>query len=349
MVKDLAAVSDSEFIEMAFLLLLKRRPDPEGFNIYLRRLRSGECSRDDLLLNLVSSDEFENRYHRIPLHDFFLDPVSVGSMELFHPFVKDPPYTGCRLNELANPCKWIDSDWRRFAKDLEVVPTSLAGMHRKAFEWVQTIYGANLLGKITPESILLGIGTGHEPIVYWMAKHCRKIYATDLFRGDWIQGGASEGDPSVLNCPEKYQPFEYPGERLTFLPMDGCHLAFKENSFDLVFSLSSIEHFGGKEYSTLAVREMERVLKPGGVVVIATEYILNQREHSEFFNENDLLEYVVKASSMKLVQNISFQVPRSLIEKPLKIPEEIYKSPHMSLTNGEVTWTSIILFFEKIS
>lgn len=347
--KPFVELPDSDFIEMAYYVLLRRGADPEGFSFYFDKLQKKQISRDDLVQNLLASNEFVARGDQIPLYRLFLDLISVGSPDTFRPYVKNPPYADTQLNELANPFKWIQSDWRTFAEDLQVVPTSFQGMHRKAFEWVQTLYGATLLGKINSRSVVLGVGTGHEPIVYWMAKHCSKVYATDLFRGEWIHGGAMEGDPSVLMHPEKFQPFEYPKERLTFLPTDGCHLAFKKDSFDLVFSLSSIEHFGGKEYSTLAVKEMERVLKPGGIAVIATEYILNQRNHSEFFNENDLLEYIVKASHMKLIQNISFKVPRLLIEKPLKIPEEIYRTPHMSLTDGGLIWTSIILFFEKPS
>jgi len=347
--KESAELSDSEFIEMAYQVLLRRRADSAGLKFYFEKIQNGEITRDDLVKNLLYSDEFENRYNLIPLHELFLDLTSVGSPDLFNHYVKSPPFGDSQLNELANPFKWINADWRKFAEDLQVVPTSLQGMHRKAFEWVQTLYGSSLLGKINRQSVILGVGTGHEPVVYWMAKHCGKVYATDLFRGEWAHGGAKEGDPSVLSNPERYRPFEYPKERLLFLPMDGRYLAFRDGSFDLVFSLSSIEHFGGKEYSALAVKEMERVLKPGGIAIIATEYILNQKNHPEFFNENDLLEYVVKASSLKLVQNINLQVPRLLVEKPVRFPQEIHRTPHMSLTDGYIIWTSIILFFEKVS
>jgi hypothetical protein len=127
--KEWATIPDSEFIKMAYLTLLKREPDPDGFNFYLQKLQCGEITRDDLLSNLLHSVEFENKHDHIPLHEFFLDPISVGSPELFRPYVKTPPYSGGQINELANPYKWIDSNWRRFAKDLRVVPTSLPGMH----------------------------------------------------------------------------------------------------------------------------------------------------------------------------------------------------------------------------
>jgi hypothetical protein len=79
-------------------------------------------------------------------------------------------------------------------------------MHRKAFEWVQTIYGLSLQGKNHQDSMACygGSSTGHECIVYWMAKHLKKVLATDLFRGKRTSTGSTEGDPSVLKNPEKY-------------------------------------------------------------------------------------------------------------------------------------------------
>lgn len=283
----------------------------------------------------------------IPLHKFFTDIIYAGNQEIFAPYVKKSPFEDVQLNELINPSKWFDLKWGQFGQDLRVVPMNLEDMHRKGFEWVQTIYGLTILGKINYGNIALGVGTGHECIVYWLAKKLKKVFATDLFSGDWKSEESKEGDPDVIKNPEKYQPFEYPKERLKFLQMNGCDLSFEDNTFDIVFSLSSIEHFGGKDQSALAVKEMSRVLKPGGIAVIATEYVLNNVTHSDFFNEADLLEYIIKPGNMKLIQDINFNIPRIFIENPLKMPEERYSTPHLSLTDGRTIWTSIILFFEK--
>jgi SAM-dependent methyltransferase len=221
-------------------------------------------------------------------------------------------------------------------------------MHKKTFEWVQTIYGLRILNRLNKTHLALGVGSGHECIVYWLARYFQRVYATDLFQGAWTTEGGTEGDNAVLKDPDKYRPFDYPRDRLRFLPMDGRFLGFRDNSFEVVFSLSSIEHFGGKEMAASAMREIGRVLKPGGVAVVATEYVLNGVEHPEFFNERDLLDYVVNPSGLKLMQDICFEVPSILLEKPLIFPDEKYLSPHLSLMDGEAIFTSIILFFEKI-
>jgi SAM-dependent methyltransferase len=345
---DVSRLSDAEFIRIGYQLLLKRDPDPAGLQLYLTKISNGEMPRDDFILSLVHSEECCIAYDRIDAYRFFLDKITAGNVELFLPFVKDEPLKDIQLNELANPEKWINSKWIDLARDLEVVSVVPQNMHRKVFEWVQTLFGLEILGKIHKQNIALGVGTGHEVIVYWMARHFRKVYATDLFRGEWIGAGSREGDPSVLKEPEKYQPFCYPKENLVFLPMNGCELAWQDEVFDVVFSLSSIEHFGSKQNAAKAMKEVERVLKPGGIAVIATEYILNERDHTEYFNERDLLEFVVQPPGrMKLVQNIAFQIPRIFLDRPVKVPSERYRTPHMSLTDGSATWTSIVLFFEK--
>jgi len=56
------------------------------------------------------------------------------------------------------------------------------------------------------------------------------------------------------------------GENLRFLPEDATRLSFGDDSFDLVYSISVIEHIHGN-YLT-AVREMARVTRPGGYLYL---------------------------------------------------------------------------------
>ena len=65
--------------------------------------------------------------------------------------------------------------------------------------------------------------------------------------------------------------------------MDGRALKFADDTFDVTYSLSSIEHFGGFEGAAQTMREMARVLKPGGVLALATEYVISGPPHEETF------------------------------------------------------------------
>ena len=54
--------------------------------------------------------------------------------------------------------------------------------------------------------------------------------------------------------------------------MDALELRYEDESFDGVFSSSSVEHFGDLAAVRRAFEEMHRVLRPGGVVTLSTEY-----------------------------------------------------------------------------
>jgi ubiquinone/menaquinone biosynthesis C-methylase UbiE len=56
--------------------------------------------------------------------------------------------------------------------------------------------------------------------------------------------------------------------------MDAKELEFEDGSFDAVFSLPSIEHFGTWADIRRSAREIGRVLRPGGAAFIATECFL---------------------------------------------------------------------------
>jgi SAM-dependent methyltransferase len=56
--------------------------------------------------------------------------------------------------------------------------------------------------------------------------------------------------------------------------MSGTDLRFEDESFDAIFSSSSIEHFGDFGDVRRSVEEMFRVLRPGGVAALATEFRL---------------------------------------------------------------------------
>ena len=58
---------------------------------------------------------------------------------------------------------------------------------------------------------------------------------------------------------------EASGLRPRFTVADCRHVPYRDNSFDAIYSMGTIEHF---DESDVAVKEMARVLKPGGRAVV---------------------------------------------------------------------------------
>ena len=165
-----------------------------------------------------------------------------------------------QLCELANPAKWDNPEWMALFRELRILPDEKPQMHRKGYELTQLLFGLRSLGKLGPESVgRQSVGAGHECVAYWLANHVGRVAATDTYKGPWQAARGREGDQQVLSNPDAYAPFSYRREALAFFRMDGRHLAFRDETFDVAYSLSSIEHFGGIEGAVSAIDEMARL------------------------------------------------------------------------------------------
>jgi SAM-dependent methyltransferase len=265
------------------------------------------------------------------------------------PYVPVPPprATGPRLNGVCHPDFWDDGEWRGYGRALGL-PQDEGWLHRKVWEWAQCVYGLERLGALGEGTTALGVGAGHECVLYYLANRTRLTVASDLYSGDFAGGGAGEADPSFLFRPDRFAPFPYRRRALAGLRADGCQLPFRTGSFDVVYSLSSIEHFGGHQRSRSAVQEMCRVLKPGGVACVATELVLEGGAHEAYFTPEDLAEYVTGPSGMVLVEPLDERrPPKEMLDDPVRLPEQQQRTPHIVVQEGGTKFTSVCVFMTK--
>jgi len=136
-------------------------------------------------------------------------------------------------------------------------------------------------------------------------------------------------------------------------------LEFPSETFDIAFSFSSIEHFGGKDHSGAlrSMKEIERVLKPGGIAVIATEYIINDKDHPEFFNKKTIhSDLIDKLDSLKLVEPLDLRITTKTLNTAVDYFEVLKRDndlnfkkthPHILLRLGSILFTSVMLVFQK--
>ena len=316
--------TDSEFIAICFSCLLGRPADEQGSGYYQGRL-TFHGSRLRVVRELALSEEFETRFR--PLHPIERIPTDI------------------QLCELANPAKWSNPEWVKILRSFKG-PVDKGSMHRKAYEYAQTIYGLERLGRLRPDTTVLSVGAGHESILYWLANHVSRVIATDRYDPSWSESRASEGDATVISDPERYAPFPYATDRLVFLPMDGRSLGIADSSCDVAYSLSSIEHFGGFEGARDAVREMARILKAGGLLVLATEWLLAGPQCAEVFRPDEI-HALIEESGLRLLAPIDEHVWHRYEASPVDLLNNPYQTPHMVVKIGPSTFTSVIVFLEK--
>ena len=116
---------------------------------------------------------------------------------------------------------------------------TLEHLHRYAF-----------VRSLVKGKIVLDIASGEGYGTRLIAKTAKRVYGVDI-------------DPDVVRDSN----LKYKADNLSFNEGDIKNIPFEENTFDIIVCFETIEHV---EYHELAIRELKRVLKTNGVLVIST-------------------------------------------------------------------------------
>lgn len=212
----------------------------------------------------------------------------------------------------------------------------------------------------------LGVGAGTEATSFILTKMFEQVFATDLYGG---RAWNSDAPVLMLARPEEYSgSITFNPRRLVVQHMDGTSLRYEDESFDFIYSSSSIEHFGAPTQISAAAQEMSRVLKCGGILSISTE--LRIAGEMKRLNANTLLldrdaieELIVKPSGCKRLDGPSFEVStatrrgRTTFETAVKEVsgcanrlQKVWSNyPHVVMSDQGVDWTSVHICLKKDS
>jgi SAM-dependent methyltransferase len=177
--------------------------------------------------------------------------------------------TGGQFGKLCDVDDWRNPELLRAIGQILPERDPATHVERKVWEFGQLALFLEAAGRMREDTEALAIGAGDERIVFWLANRLGRVVATDIYG----EGGFAEREakPSMLQDPAAHAPFDYRRDRLEVRWMDARRLDFPDESFDVVFSLSSFEHFGGPDDVAEAARELGRVLRPGGHAFVVTE------------------------------------------------------------------------------
>ncbi len=162
----------------------------------------------------------------------------------------------------------------------------------------------------------------------------------------------------MLVSPETSVPdgYAWNPKRLVVQHMDALSLRYDDDSFDGIFSCGSIEHFGTLENIAQAAREMGRVLKPGGVLTLATEFRIAGPDDgigvpgAVIFSPEMLESAIVGPSGLELADAPQFTTTRATQDLAYPLAEAVaqgIRDPSVALTHDGYTWTSVCLCLRK--
>jgi SAM-dependent methyltransferase len=280
----------------------------------------------------------------------------------------------CHLEDFAHPAlrgvirAVFPHDVARFG------PEFPAGReYRKHWEVAMAVRTLGDLGVLHDRAQVLGIGAGNEPTIFALTRRVRRVYATDLYLegGDWRESA----NTSMLFDPGRHWPSATPWNprRLVVQHMNALDLAYEDATFDAIFSSSSIEHFGTPDEVRRSVIEMHRVLKPGGVLSISTEFRLAGPPPGLpgilLFDADDVRTIFLGDRPWEPVDSLDFSLSAATLATAIPFAEaagdvrrhvethgclvfhrlDWSRYPHIVLREGDWLWTSIHLALRKPS
>jgi SAM-dependent methyltransferase len=235
---------------------------------------------------------------------------------------------------------------------------------RKTWEFTMLSLLLEDWGLLRGQADVLSVGAGRESVLFWLAGRAGRMVAVDRYgSGRWRQVHST-----MLTDPGALSPYpDTPVDRLEVRSMDALALGFPDASFDAVFSLSSIEHFGRPRGIQRAAAEIGRVLRPGGVAYVATELELQGAGTSrraaqavarglsggrsgqpEVFTPQTLERDVIEPSGLTLLQPLDLDISPASFEnlavrrfgRWLRTPNGRFH-PHLVLRDRGRTFTSV--------
>jgi SAM-dependent methyltransferase len=292
--------------------------------------------------------------------------------------------SGALTRRYAKLCDVADfDDERLLAAIAEILPERdpRAHVERKVWELAMLALFLADAGRLGEETEALAIGAGDERIVFWLANRLGRVVATDVYgEGDFAE---REARPSMLADPAAHAPFPYREDRLEVRWMDARALDFPDASFDVCFSLSSIEHFGSPAEIARSAREMGRVLRPGGHAFVVTECFVRRHPLNaapvdlavrlatlgtrrrratlrrrgvvdQVFTPRELLTRIVRPSGLELMQPLDLTLSPAAWDNLTRIhpggrlePRSGERYPHVLLQADRSVFTSVCLPLRK--
>lgn len=127
----------------------------------------------------------------------------------------------------------------------------------------------------------------------YLTKTADQVFVSDLFLG-W-------GDLGDLNhWRGLWEKFAFDKSKLTCEMQNMVRLSYPDNFFDVVMSFSTIEHIPNGDF--VAAKEMGRVCKPGGKIIIGTEICPRHTfyDNCYFYDEDSLFERIIRPTGGKI-------------------------------------------------
>jgi len=229
-------------------------------------------------------------------------------------------------------------------------------LHRKMWEWLFIAEALRERGLLAPGRTGVGFGVGQEPLVALFAAEGCDLVATDQPHEAAVASGwtASEvewaGGLDQLNthglCPDE----EF-GRRVRFRPVDMNAIPEDLRGFDFTWSSCALEHLGTLGAGADFVVASMECLRPGGVAVHTTEYLVASNDETVeaggtvFYRRRDIEALVDRLRRDGHGIDVDFTLGTTPEDLHVDVPP--YTDVHLRTQLGGYVTTSLALVITK--
>lgn len=214
------------------------------------------------------------------------------------------------------------------------------------------------------DCMVLGVASGFEPVVFALTNIVRTVIASDLYGRTAFS--KHEATPQMLRNPSHFWEHPFERSRLIVQNVDATQMPFGDESFDVLFSCSSVEHFGCDSKIESHMSEALRVLRPGGMYALSVDYLFRTSEAGrrrdrrskairEFLTREDVERLIVGATGFTLKEPVDYGVPTELVTNLYDIATGETQSgeylPHLWLNwrQHQLTSLFVVLFKDNVA
>jgi len=188
--------------------------------------------------------------------------------------------------------KIISDDYKKFC--LEEAKWHKVG---RWYDCSMSLYSVDFEDKTVCE-----LGARDSIFSSYLTKLAKEVHVSDTFIG-WGDLG------SLPYWTDLWKKFAYKPERLFCEYQDMKKLSYFDESMDVVISFSAIEHIPGNG-DIEAAKEMARVCKPGGTIIIGTDMSRSfcWQGGGYFYDEKNLFKRLIYPTKCTLIGPYDFNV-----------------------------------------
>lgn len=232
--------------------------------------------------------------------------------------------------------------------------------HRKIWEFVFIADALEKNGMLKEGMNGLGFAVGEEPLPSYFASKGVNILATDLgIEGKtadvWAKTGQNaSGDVSRLHKKDIISKEDFIA-KVKYMDLDMNHIPEEIGQYDFCWSSCAIEHVGGLSLSKEFMKNMIKVLKPGGIAVHTTEFNIWSNDetiedgYSVIWRRRDFEELQEWMEDNGCEMSLSFVRPQKDADTFLPLPpyDNGDERNHLNLLVGNFASTSYGLIIKR--